>query len=140
LVFASTVGIGSLLHLALPVRLLAPLPSRIAGAAVLCVAAVFGLWAERMMKAARTAVRPDRPTTAIVVAGPYRFTRNPMYLSLCGSQVAIALLIDGLLPLLFVVPLALVLHFGVIPREERYLAAKFGETYLAFQRRVRRWL
>ena len=54
--------------------------------------------------------------------------------------LGISLLINGVLPVLFLVPLALTLHFGVIMREERYLAAKFGETYLAYQRRVRRWI
>lgn len=124
----------------LPVRLLPPLPSRIAGGVIVCLAAGLALWAEKVMKAAGTTPRPDRPTTAIVFAGPYRFTRNPMYLSLCALQLGIALLIDGLMPLLFLVPLTLVLHFGVIRREERYLAAKFGEPYLSFRRRVRRWL
>lgn len=92
------------------------------------------------MHAAGTNVRPDRPTTAVVSTGPYRISRNPMYVSLCALQVGIALLIDGLMPLLFLIPLALTLHFGVIRREERYLEAKFGPDYIAFKSRVRRWL
>jgi len=59
---------------------------------------------------------------------------------LCALQVGIALLIDGLMPLILVIPLVLVLHFGVIRREEIYLASKFGEAYLSFKNRVRRWL
>jgi protein-S-isoprenylcysteine O-methyltransferase Ste14 len=97
-------------------------------------------WASRQMKRAGTNVNPDKPTIAIVTAGPYRYTRNPMYLSLCLLHLGIGLLINGVLPVLFTVPLALTLHFGVIKREERYLAAKFGEPYLAYQRRVRRWI
>ena len=137
---ATTVALGALVHLVFPVRLLPMLPARIAGAALALLAAGFAIWAGRMMHAAGTNVRPDQPTTAIVARGPYRISRNPMYVSLCLLQVGIALLIDGLAPLLFVVPLALTLHFGVIRREERYLAAKFGADYLAFKGRVRRWL
>ena len=137
---AATLGLGVLLHLVFPVRLLPALPSRIAGAALLCLAAGFALWAERVLHAAGTNVRPDRPTTAIVATGPYRISRNPLYVSLCLLQIGIALLIDGLVPLLFVVPLALTLHFGVIRREERYLETKFGTDYLVFKSRVRRWL
>ncbi len=92
------------------------------------------------MERAGTNIKPSLPTTAIVAAGPYRYTRNPMYLSLCLLYLALSLLINGALPVLFIVPLALTLHFGVIKREERYLAAKFGETYLAYQRSVRRWV
>jgi protein-S-isoprenylcysteine O-methyltransferase Ste14 len=63
-----------------------------------------------------------------------------MYVSLCVLQVGIALLINGVMPLLFVLPLILVLHFGVIKREERYLASKFGDVYLSFKARTRRWI
>jgi protein-S-isoprenylcysteine O-methyltransferase Ste14 len=140
LLFASTLLIGGLLHCIFPVRLLAPLPARITGAFITLAAGFFALWAERVMKAAGTNVRPDKPALTIVTTGPFRFTRNPMYLSLCGLQVGIALLINGVMPLLFVLPLILVLHFGVIRREERYLAAKFGDAYLSFKARTRRWI
>ncbi len=92
------------------------------------------------MKAAGTNVRPDRPSLTVVKAGPYRFTRNPMYLSLCLLQMAIGFFLDGWVPVLFAFVLALVLHFGVILREESYLERKFGEQYLPFKRRVQRWL
>jgi protein-S-isoprenylcysteine O-methyltransferase Ste14 len=98
------------------------------------------IWAERVMKAAGTNVRPDRPALTVVRSGPYRFTRNPMYLSLCLLPLAIGFFLDGWVPLLFAGILALVLHFGVILREESYLQRKFGEQYLSFKRQVRRWL
>jgi protein-S-isoprenylcysteine O-methyltransferase Ste14 len=87
-----------------------------------------------------TAVEPWKPTTAIVTSGPYRFTRNPAYLGMALVYVGIALLADALWVL---VPLPLVLALidrGVIAREERYLERKFGEEYMAYRRRVRRWL
>jgi protein-S-isoprenylcysteine O-methyltransferase Ste14 len=55
-------------------------------------------------------------------------------------QLGIALLINGMMPLVFLLPLILLLHFGVIKREERYLAVKFGDDYLSFKNRTRRWL
>lgn len=62
-----------------------------------------------------------------------------MYLSLSLLQVALGFILDGWIPLLFAIPLALILHFGVVLREESYLEGKFGEQYLSFKRRVRRW-
>jgi protein-S-isoprenylcysteine O-methyltransferase Ste14 len=92
------------------------------------------------MRAAGTHANPAKPALLIVRGGPYRFTRNPMYLALCLVQAGIGFLLNDWVTLLFVVPLALVLHFGVILPEERYLEAKFGEEYLALKRKVRRWI
>jgi len=67
-------------------------------------------------------------------------TRNPMYLALCLLQVALGFFLNDWITLLFVVPLALIMHYGVVLREERYLTVKFGEPYLELKRAVRRWL
>ena len=92
------------------------------------------------MKAGGTNVNPSKPALTIVRSGPFRFTRNPMYLALCLLKVALGFFLNDWLTLLFVVPLALIMHYGVILREERYLSAKFGEPYLELKRDVRRWI
>lgn len=140
LIFLVHAVAAGLAHWLGPIQLLPPLPARLVGASLALWAGVQAAWASRTMHRAGTNVNPGKPAIAIVAAGPYRYTRNPMYLSLCLLLLGLGLLLNGVLPVLFVVPLALTLHFGVIKREERYLAAKFGETYLAYQRRVRRWL
>ena len=92
------------------------------------------------MKGAGTNVDPAKPALMIVRDGPFRFTRNPMYLALCLVQIALDLFLNDWITLLFVVPLALILYYGVILREERYLTAKFGEPYLQYKREVGRWV
>jgi protein-S-isoprenylcysteine O-methyltransferase Ste14 len=94
----------------------------------------------RTMRAAGTNVDPAKPALLIVRGGPYRLTRNPMYLALCLVQAAIGFFLNDWITLLFVAPLIVVLHYGVILREERYLEEKFGESYLALKRKVRRWI
>ena len=89
---------------------------------------------------AGTAVEPWKPTTAIVTEGPYRFTRNPAYLGMALLIAGIAFLADAPWALLAVPPVVAVIDRGVIAREERYLEREFGEEYLAYKRRVRRWL
>src|SRR2546430_13823817 len=91
------------------------------------------------MRAAGTHANPAKPALMIVRGGPYRFTRNPMYLALCLVQAGVGVLLNDLITLLFVVPLALILHFGVILPEGRYLEAKVWEQYLALKREGRRW-
>lgn len=103
-------------------------------------AAVLARSAERVLKASGTNIRPDHPALGIVRHGPYAYTRNPMYVSLLLLQVAVGFVFNGWIPIAFALPLALVLHFGVIRREERYLEGKFGVTYLDYKRHVRRWV
>ncbi len=131
-------GVGT--HWLLPATLVPALPFKIAGALLVVLAGSLAGAARKAMKNAGTNIRPDRPATTIVTAGPYRLTRNPMYLALCLLHAGIALLLCWLAPLLATIALAVILHFGVILREEKYLAAKFGSVYLKYQQKVRRWL
>src|ERR1700719_1711557 len=110
------------------------------GILLVILAPTLALSALVTMKKAGTNVDPAKPALTIVRGGPFRFTRNPMYLALCLLQVALGFFLNDWFSLLFVFPLALLLHYGVVLREERYLSAKFGEPYLEFKREVRRWI
>jgi protein-S-isoprenylcysteine O-methyltransferase Ste14 len=92
------------------------------------------------MVRAGTNVDPREPTTAIVTDGPFRYSRNPLYLSLVLFYLGGTLLIDGVAPLIVLVLVLLVLHFGIVRREEQYLEGKFGDVYRAYRARVRRYL
>ena len=81
-----------------------------------------------------------RPTRTIVVKGPYRFTRNPMYVALSVAYLGIALIINSVWSLVFLPFVVLLVDRYVIHREESYLVRKFGTEYDAYRGRVRRWL
>ena len=87
-----------------------------------------------------TNVQTWKPTTALVCHGIYRFSRNPIYVGMTGFYAGIALLAGSLWALGLVVPLLLVVHHGVIAREERYLEDKFGDAYRLYRAAPRRWL
>ena len=140
LIFLIAVVIGVGAHFLCPVLLSPPTPWRILGAVLAVTAATIALSARGQMVKAGTNVRPDLPSTAIVTGGPYRFTRNPMYLSLCLLNLGIGLMLRDLVPVLLTLVLAAVFQMGMIAREERYLEAKFGEVYSCYRHRVRRWL
>ncbi len=92
------------------------------------------------MKRVGTNVDVYKPSTAIVTDGAYGFSRNPIYLSLTTLYIGVAFLISMIWPLL-VLPIALlIMQSGVIKREERYLAEKFGAEYLQYKAKVRRWI
>ncbi|MFN0088596.1 MAG: methyltransferase family protein [Blastocatellia bacterium] len=88
----------------------------------------------------RTGIYPNQPAAAIVRDGPYRFSRNPMYVALTILYLGIVLLTHLLWPLLLLPLVILVLQKAVIQREERYLKDAFGEAYEQYCRQVRRWL
>ena len=91
-------------------------------------------------KAAGTAVEPWKPTTALIAHGPYRLSRNPIYLGMLLALAGVGLMLDNLWILALLLPVWAFLRFAVIAREERYLEAKFGESYRRYRVDVRRWL
>jgi protein-S-isoprenylcysteine O-methyltransferase Ste14 len=94
----------------------------------------------RSFHRADTAVRPDRPTSALVADGPYRFTRNPAYLGMAIVCSGIVVWSSQLWAFIGVFAAVVVIDRGVIAREERYLTARFGAEYESLRARVRRWL
>ena len=143
LIWAVTVAASLLVHFfvgGVPMSILPHVVSVVIGIGLFVIAPLLAVPAMLQMIAAGTNVHPSEPSTTIVRGGPYRFTRNPMYLALTLLQIGVAFLLNDAITLLFAAALALILHFGVILREERYLEAKFGEQYLALKRTVRRWI
>ena len=102
----------------------------------------FGLaiWAIVTIRKAGTRVETNKPTTTIVANGPYRFTRNPIYIGMFLGQTGLAIGFNSLWILATLVPFYLVIRYGVIAREEAYLERKFSDIYLGYKSRVRRWL
>ena len=98
------------------------------------------LWGLISFVRARTAVMPHLPASRLVTAGPYRFTRNPMYLGITLAYAGLALLIDTAWPLLLLPAVLALLMVVVVRREERYLERAFGDAYRAYRDRVRRWI
>jgi protein-S-isoprenylcysteine O-methyltransferase Ste14 len=110
------------------------------GGGVFAVGFALAIWAVVTMRRAGTRVEPYKPTTTIVANGPYRFTRNPIYIGMFLGQAGLAIGLDDLWVLATLVPFYLVIRYGVIAREEAYLDRKFGAVYLGYKSRVRRWL
>ncbi|MCB1008385.1 MAG: isoprenylcysteine carboxylmethyltransferase family protein [Acidobacteria bacterium] len=114
--------------------------ARAAGALLLAAGLVFDLWALGLFVRSRTSALPFRPARAIVAEGPYRWTRNPMYLGMTLSVLGAGLLLDRVPVAVAALVAAAIVDRWVIPREERYLESRFGDRYLELKRRVRRWL
>jgi protein-S-isoprenylcysteine O-methyltransferase Ste14 len=117
-----------------------PLRTQWTGTALINLSGILALWAAFYMWKARTPINPLRPTKALVISGPYHFSRNPLSISLIILYVGLSLRLNTLWPLLLMPPLLIIFHYGVILREERYLEEKFGDVYRNYKMVVRRWV
>ncbi|UXN66344.1 isoprenylcysteine carboxylmethyltransferase family protein (plasmid) [Phyllobacterium sp. A18/5-2] len=118
----------------------ASLPAGWVGGIVFVLALALVAWAIATITKAGSNVPTSMPTTTIVQEGPYRFTRNPIYLGMFFGLVALAIAFDSLWLIGTLVPFALVIRYGVVAREETYLERTFGDAYRHYRARVRRWL
>lgn len=98
------------------------------------------LWGQRTMRAAGTNVNPSLPTTVLITSGPFRLSRNPLYMALNLLYLGLSLAVNTWWGFVTLAPLLLLMHYGVILREERYLEQKFGESYRQYRSSVRRYL
>ena len=135
------VALGAvLLQRFLPLPFIEQSAARILGVMIMIINIIIGLPAARKMLSAKTSLNPHRPTTALVFSGPYRFSRNPMYIGLTLLYAGLMVFFQitwGLLLLPFVIWL---ITIWVIIPEEKYLETKFGNEYLNYKSSVRRWV
>jgi protein-S-isoprenylcysteine O-methyltransferase Ste14 len=140
LVYGAAFIIGLLLHLVLPLHLLPTTLARGVGVVCVLVSLPVAIATLRVLSRAHTPVDPMKPTTALVTEGPFRYSRNPIYVALTLLYLGMAFLVNAWWILLLVVPVLVVLRYGVIAREEAYLTRKFGDAYRQYTAQVRRWL
>jgi len=140
LVYGGAFVMGLLLHLMLPLRVLPTTLARGIGVVWVFVSLPLAFTTLRVLSRAHTPVDPMKPTTALVTEGPFRYSRNPLYVALTLLYLGVAFLVNALWILLLVVPVLVVIRYGVIAREEAYLTRKFGDAYRQYTTQVRRWL
>ena len=140
LLYLAAVVAGWLLDRQWPLTVGAATPRRALAGLLIALCAVLIASSFQSFWRKHTSAIPIRPATALVVAGPYRFTRNPMYVGMALLTVALGLLLDTWWPIVLLVPVLILVQVLVIAREERYLRRRFGAEYEAYTRQVRRWL
>jgi len=113
---------------------------RLAGLMLLLAGAGLARWSFRVMHGGGASASPYTASAALVTAGPFKYSRNPVYLAMTGLYLGLALLVNSLWLPILLIPLLLVMQFGVVLREEAYLLAQFGEAYRRYRSQVRRWL
>src|SRR5215831_10508596 len=137
-IFLCAVLVGIALNWAWPLKLM-PGNMRLLGALATVCAVVLFLLSYREFRAAGTSVRGSTGSTTIVRTGPYRFSRNPIYLAFILFVLGLSVWLNNLWLLVMLVPAVGIIAMVVIPREERFLEHNFSDEYSNYKSSVRRW-
>lgn len=141
--FAAAVVLTAVLARWAPLGLWPPVPwplGLVAAAAIIAFALYTNISGFLAFRRAKTNVNPYKPALTVVRDGAFRYTRNPMYLGMILFVLGLGLLLSTLWGAIFAGALWAALHYWVVLREERYMAAKFPDAYRSFIAQTRRWL
>ena len=139
-IFAGAIALMVVLHLLMPGPQWPTGPSRAVGALLVFAGIALNVYCAKLFEDRRTAIKPYEESSKLVVDGPYRYTRNPMYLGLLSILGGIGLLLGSTVPFVVIPVFALVITQRFILVEEAMLAKRFGAAYAGYCRSVRRWL
>lgn len=135
-----SLSLGLLLSYLVPFRLLYKPWTFIVGGTLLFCSLLLFFSAVSLFKKSKTTIHPTGSTTCIVYKGVYKHTRNPMYISLTLFYLGISIMLNAWISFFLLIPLLVIVQKGIVVKEEKYLTSKFGEEYLAYKKKVRRWL
>jgi protein-S-isoprenylcysteine O-methyltransferase Ste14 len=127
-------------HLGFPIARFLSAPYHYAGLVLMALAVTLILWAALHFRRARTAIVPFKPVTALVTSGPYRLSRNPMYVGMAGFLLGAAVFLGSVTPFIVLPSFVGLIRERFILAEEAMLERAFGAIYLDYKIKVRRWL
>ena len=139
-IYAGALALGFVHNRVWPMAPLSGSSKYVIGCVLILVSASIMLPVLKRFRRAGTSFDVQKPASALITEGPYRFSRNPSYLSLTLLYLGIGILLNNGWVLIFVAPVLLVMGLWVVRREERHLEAEFGEEFLRYKAAVRRWL
>lgn len=139
-IFLLLIFAGAGLDYTWPVGLGVPDSFEVLGIAMVLFGLAVAILVSGTFKRESTAIEPWKPTTKIVTTGFYSFSRNPIYVGFCLFNIGIGISSDSFWIFISFIPAALLVYWIAIAKEEAYLEEKFGEEYIAYKNRVRRWI
>ena len=127
-------------HCLLPVIRVIGWPWTLLGVVPIAFGVAWNIWADQLFKKHQTTVKPHVAPTTLVQAGPFRFSRNPMYVGMTAIVVGVAVGLGSLAPMAILVGFIALLAGVFVPMEERAMRQTFGDAWRDYAQRVRRWL
>ena len=138
--FWSALVLTIVLHFVLPVMQIIPSPYRYLGIILIVFGVVINLWTDSLFKKAQTTVKPYQKPSAMLTSGPFRISRHPMYLGMASLLFGVAVLCGSLTPFFLPILFIILMELMFISFEEKDLEKAFGEQYVEYKKKVRRWI
>lgn len=138
--FIISLALEILSHFVFPVTKIIPVPYSLAGIVLIVSGILLTVWTNYSLLKRRTAVRPYEAPSFLVTSGPFRLSRNPLYLGMTVSLFGVAVFLGSLTPFFFPVIFTILVEKFFIRAEEENLVKKFGSKYIDYKKRVRRWI
>lgn len=130
----------SLLTLLLPLNKIISFPYTLLGVLLIIFGSIINIVTDNLFKEKKTTVKPNEKPSLLVVSGPFRLSRHPMYIGMVSIQLGVAILVGNVLALLFPLLFALLMNYKFIPLEEKNLETVFGKEYLNYKKKRRKWI
>jgi protein-S-isoprenylcysteine O-methyltransferase Ste14 len=138
-IYLGMLGISYLIHRIWPLQITPAAIVETVGAALIFVGLCGIAWSSHTMRRAHTNMNPYKPALNLITAGPFAYSRNPIYAAMAAIYLGMGFAINSLWPFILFPPLIEIMKWGVISREEQYLEKKFGASYKDYCSKVRRW-
>jgi len=128
------------LHFLFPVMRLISLPYNYLGILIIIFGIILNLWTDSLFKKRQTTVKPHEMPNFFISSGPFRISRHPMYLGMILILLGVAVFLGSLISFVFPIIFVMIIEKLFIPMEEKNLEKKFGDKYIAYKKRVRKWI
>jgi protein-S-isoprenylcysteine O-methyltransferase Ste14 len=132
--------ISILLHYALPIAQIINSPVNWLGFLFFAIGSLLNIWADQMMKKQKTTVKPFEKPSVLIQTGPFKISRNPMYLGIALLLLGAGFILGSVTSFVGVILFVAAMEMVFIPKEEKILQEQFGEEYVAYKKKVKRWV
>jgi len=132
------IGVG--MEYVIPLSIGIDSPSNYLGVGVIIVSIVSIGFMFKLFKRYETEPDPWKTTSKIITTGPYKYSRNPVYIFACGVPIGLGIAFNTYWALFAFIPALIIVYYTAVKKEEKYLETKFGQEYLDYKAKVRRWL
>ena len=132
--------ISVILHYTLPLINIIEYPSNLIGFLFFVIGTVLNIWTDQLFKKVNTTVKPFEKPSTLILKGPFKISRNPMYLGMAILLIGIGFILGSITSFAGFVLFIITMEIAFIPQEDMNLQEKFGDEYLAYKKRIRRWI
>lgn len=132
--------ISILLHYAFPIAQIINSPANWLGFIFFAIGGLLNIWADQLMKKNKTTVKPLEKPSTLIQTGPFKISRNPMYLGIALLLVGAGFILGSVTSFVGVILFVAAMEMVFIPKEEKILLEQFGEEYMAYKKKVGRWV